>query len=62
MLAKEVQDLSSVDLKLDDEISFENEDELNRLEYEGNSEKPLFKILPDLFKELPEPEKPEEKL
>lgn len=42
MLAKEVQDLSSVDLELDDEISFENEDELNRLEYEGNGEKPLF--------------------
>lgn len=42
MLTKEAQDLSHVELELDDEIFFENEEELNQLEYKGNDDKPLF--------------------
>lgn len=42
MLTKEAQDLSHIELELDDEIFFENEEELNQLEYKGNDDKPLF--------------------
>lgn len=38
-------DLKYVELELDDEIFFENEEELTQLEYEGNDERPVFEAV-----------------
>ena len=45
MTIKKEDNLSYADLELDGEVSFENEEELEQLEYSGKDEKPLFELV-----------------